>query len=98
MPNHYGIGDDDLHAELRQFRRLVLQKQNSGMQHATTMDLYTLLQQYSEALPDVFKLVNISLTLLVTSAGCEGSFSCMNQLKIYLRNTSGNERTSNLGC
>ena len=87
MANHYGICDDDLHAELHQVKRLIIRKQNSGMQLETTMNLYTMLQQYSEAFPDVFKLVNISLTLPVTSAGCERSFSCMKQLKTYLRNT-----------
>ena len=78
---------NDLHAELHQIKRLIIRKQNSGMQLETTMNLYTMLQQYSEAFPDVFKLVNISLTLPVTSAGCERSFSCMKQLKTYLRNT-----------
>ena len=69
MANHYVIGDDDLHAELHKIRRIVIRNQNRGMQLVTTMDLFTMLQQYSEPFPDVFKLVKISLTLPVTSAG-----------------------------
>ena len=97
MAKHYGIGIDDLHAELHQILSLVIRKQNCGIQLVTKMDPYTMLQQYREAFPDVFKLVKISLTLPVTSAGCERSLSCMKQQKTNLRNTSGNERTSNLG-
>ena len=44
-----------------------------------------------------YKLVSIALTLPVTSAACERSFSCLRRLKTYLRNKSGDARTSNLG-
>ena len=48
MANHSGIRNEDLHAELHQIRRIIIKKKNSGMQVATTIDLSTLLQQYSE--------------------------------------------------
>ncbi|XP_034547876.1 zinc finger MYM-type protein 1-like [Notolabrus celidotus] len=44
----------------------------------------------------LFKLICISLTLPVTSVSCERSFSCLRRLKTYLRNSSGDCRTSNL--
>ncbi|RXM96417.1 Zinc finger MYM-type protein 1 [Acipenser ruthenus] len=45
----------------------------------------------------IYKLVCISMTLPVTSAACERSLSCLRRLKTYLRNRSGDARTSNLG-
>ncbi|XP_059208909.1 protein YIPF7-like isoform X2 [Centropristis striata] len=46
---------------------------------------------------DLYKLLCISLTLPVTSASCERSFSCVRRLKTYLRSSSGDARSSNLG-
>ncbi|KAK0156609.1 hypothetical protein N1851_000041 [Merluccius polli] len=51
--------------------------------------------QYKDVFVD--KLVCISVTLSVTSAACECMFSCLRWLKTYLRNSSGEARTSNLG-
>ncbi|KAK1890688.1 Zinc finger MYM-type protein 1 [Dissostichus eleginoides] len=41
--------------------------------------------------------VDLSQDPTVTSAACERSFSCLRRLKTYLRNRSGDARTSNLG-
>lgn len=54
------------------------------------------MQPYKDAFMDLYKLISISLTLPVTSASCEHSFSCLHRLKSYLRNSSGDGRTSDL--
>ena len=52
---------------------------------------------YRDAFFEMYKLICISLTLSVSSAGCERSFSCLKLQKNYLRSISGEDRTSNLG-
>lgn len=49
-----------------------------------------------DTLIDLYKLVCIGVTLPVSSATCEHSFSCLYQLKNYIKNTSGDSWTSNL--
>ncbi|KAI4830034.1 hypothetical protein KUCAC02_001688 [Chaenocephalus aceratus] len=55
------------------------------------------MRPYKDAFTDLHRLICISLTLPVTSAGCKRSFSCLRRIKNYLRNSSGDARNSNLG-
>ena len=52
-----------------------------------------MLKPYKDSLEDIYKLLHISVTLPVTSASCERSFSCMRCVKSYLRN-----RMADLAC
>jgi hAT family C-terminal dimerisation region len=45
---------------------------------------------------EVLKLIDLVLTLPVTSVENERFFSCMKRVKTYLRNRCGNERLSDL--
>uniref|UniRef100_H3B6V4 TTF-type domain-containing protein n=1 Tax=Latimeria chalumnae TaxID=7897 RepID=H3B6V4_LATCH len=92
MALHYGICEDNLAAELHQVRRLLERKKQGG----TCFELATMLRPYRDAFIDLYKLVCIGVTLLVSSTACERSFSCLRRLKNYLRNSSGDCRTSNL--
>lgn len=96
MARHYGIGEENLSAELYQVRRLLKRKEEQGHRICTTQEFLSLMRPYKDAFIDLFKLLSISLTLPVTSVSCERSFSCLRRLKNYLRNTSGDARTSNL--
>ncbi|XP_076324657.1 zinc finger MYM-type protein 1-like [Tachypleus tridentatus] len=69
---------------------------DKGQEVSTPLELATMLEPYKDTFMYLHKLVCIALTLPVTSAACERSFSCLKLLKIYLRNSSGNNRTSNL--
>ena len=97
MAEHYGALEENLSVELHQLKRLIERKKQRGDVVNTTHDVLVLLKPYKEAFVDLFKLVCISMTLPVTSAACERSFSCLRRLKTYLRNKSGDARTSNLG-
>jgi len=61
-------------------------------------DLQTVLKLLvpSVAFPNLLKCVQIALTLPVTSASCERSFSAMNLIKTYLRNRTEDVRLSDL--
>lgn len=89
MAKHYGVFEENLSAELHQLKRLIDRKKQNGVSVNSTHDLLVLLRPYKDAFMDVYKLVCISLTLPVSTATCERSFSCLRRLKIYLRNKSG---------
>lgn len=54
--------------------------------NATIVDLY----------PSIHRILTILLTMPVSSATSERSFSAMRRIKSYLRSTMGDERLSNL--
>lgn len=97
MATHYGVLKENLAAELHQVKRLLERKKQNSDIVDTTHDLLVILRPYKDAFVDLYKLVCISMTLPVTTATCERSFSCLRRLKTYLRNKSGDARTSNLG-
>ncbi|KAK1906553.1 52 kDa repressor of the inhibitor of the protein kinase [Dissostichus eleginoides] len=96
MARHYRISEENLSAELYQVRRLLQRKEEQGHTITSTKEFLSLMRPYRDAFIDLYKLICISLTLPVTSVSCERSFSCLRRLKNYLRNTSGDSRTSNL--
>ena len=94
MSSHYGCVDEDLKCELHQARKLLARKEARGCISVTSItELAQLLLPYREAFYELYKLVCIALTLSVSSAGCERSFSCLKMQKNYLRNSSGEGRT-----
>ena len=46
--------------------------------------------------PNLYMLLQVALTIPVSSASCERSFSVMRRIKIWLRNSMSNDRFSNL--
>ena len=62
----------------------------------TTEDFYMLLSSMQQAFPDLLCLIHIALTVPVTSATAERSFSALKRIKTYLRSTIGQERLSHL--
>ena len=53
--------------------------------------------QYTcDAFPDFTKLVRIAMTIAVSTAHCEKSFSALKRIKNYLRSTLGENRLMNL--
>ena len=48
------------------------------------------------AFSELLKMLQLALTIPVTSASCECSFSSLKRIKTYLRSRMGNERLSNI--
>lgn len=46
--------------------------------------------------PNMFKLLKVAISLPISSAGCERSFSAMRRIKTWLRSTMHQQRFSNL--
>ena len=46
--------------------------------------------------PNLFKLVQLALTILISSASCERSFSAMRRIKNWLRTSMEQDRFTNL--
>ncbi|XP_076345014.1 uncharacterized protein LOC143244362 [Tachypleus tridentatus] len=90
MAANYDVAEDDFAVEVHQLNRLIVRKKDKGQEVSTP------LEPYKDAFMDLHKLVCVAVTLPVTSAACKRSFSCLKLLKTYLRNSSGNNRTSNL--
>ncbi|KAF0721289.1 zinc finger MYM-type protein 1-like, partial [Aphis craccivora] len=65
---------------------------------ATVIELLQLIQDYNlkESYPNIEIVFRIFLTMPVTAATCERSFSKLKFIKNYLRSTMGQERLSNL--
>lgn len=72
---------------------------NDIVENCTTP--YDILKYFHEhdlnlCMPELFKLLCISVVLPVTSASAERSFSALKRIKTYIRNTTGQARLSNM--
>ena len=56
------------------------------------------LHPLKEAFPNLTKLLQIALTICVSSAQCERSFSALKRIKSYLRSTMSEQRLVDLAC
>ena len=86
----YGICHDGLIHENPLVKRLV------SNDCITVLEFLTQLCPYKQAFDCLYNLLLISVTLPVTTASCERSFSKMKLVKTYLRNSMCHERLSHL--
>lgn len=56
------------------------------------LKLLDLLEKYKLAFNKTHKIVQITITIPVSSAGCKKTFSCLRKLKNYVRSLIKNER------
>lgn len=61
-----------------------------------TVDVFKELSPLKEAFPTLLRLLQIALTICVSSASCERSFSALKRIKTYLRSTMLEERLVSL--
>uniref|UniRef100_A0A8C1QNL0 HAT C-terminal dimerisation domain-containing protein n=1 Tax=Cyprinus carpio TaxID=7962 RepID=A0A8C1QNL0_CYPCA len=91
---------DDLGHELHQFKRVLDRKIQSGevKKPCSTVELVCFIEPYREVFFELFRLCKIVVTLPVSSASCERSFSTMKLIKKnFLQSTTTDERLSDLG-
>uniref|UniRef100_A0A4W5JW11 HAT C-terminal dimerisation domain-containing protein n=1 Tax=Hucho hucho TaxID=62062 RepID=A0A4W5JW11_9TELE len=90
----YESNIEDLGHKLHQFRRILERKIQSGMQRpSSVVELALFIEPYEE----VFFELLIAVSIPVSTASCELSFSALKLVKTYLRSTMSDDRLSNLG-
>ena len=62
----------------------------------STTDVFKELIPLKEAFPTLHRILQIALTICVSSASCERSFFALKRIKTYLRSTMQEERLVNL--
>ena len=94
----FNINCEDLHHELHQAKRLIQRKTDEGKSVPKSVLKFTEeIEPYKEAFHELYRLCKIAVTVPVTSASSERSFSALSRIKSYLRNAMTDERLSNLG-
>lgn len=73
----------------------IMKKQPSEKKFLSILDVYEEVKKYG-AFKMLMSLLQISMTLPVSTASCERSFSCLKRLKNYLRSTMGHKRLTSL--
>jgi len=88
---------DDISHEVYQLCRLIDRtKEKDDVVPCTMLELAIFLEPYKLAFQVLYRLVCIALTLPVSSASCERSFSAMKLIKSHLRSTMCDSRLSNI--
>ena len=80
------------HSKWRQF----WQRSLVGRSMTSIGDVIREIYPLKAAFPNLLKLLQITLTIAVSTAECERSFSAMKRIKTYIRSTMTNERLSDL--
>ena len=87
----YGLSINEIESEAKVAKR-VLEKKDLG----NINDVFLVLLPHKETFPNIFKLVRIALTIAVSTAQCERSFSTLKLVKTYLHSTMGESRLADL--
>lgn len=94
----YGSNTEDMRHELHQLKRVLERKSQAGLEKpSSVIELTKFIEPHHEVFHEVFRLCKIAVTIPVTTAACERSFSVLKLVKSYLRSTMDDERLSNLG-
>jgi hypothetical protein len=90
--SYLGISLPQLENQLRVVRKMLEDIDNVS----SPDDLNTLLLPMKCAFPDLLKFIQLVLTIPVSSAQAERTFSCLKRVKTYLRSTMLQQRLNNL--
>ena len=90
--SHYGINEDGIASELATASTLL--KEVSPL--TSIHHVYCHLHKVKECFPNLLDTLQIAMTIGVTSASAERSFSSLKRIKSYLRSTMSQERLNNL--
>ena len=87
----YGLDCDAIRMESRLAKRTL-----AKMTMESTADVFKELSPLKQAFPTLVRLIQIALTICVSTASCERSFSAMKRIKTYLRSTMHEKILGNL--
>lgn len=84
--------------ELHLLKRILERKSQAGLEKPySIVELTKFIEPLHEVFHQVFRLYKIAVTIPVSTASCEGSFSVLKLIKSYLRSAVDDERLSSLG-
>lgn len=86
----YDINTEQLQSECT-LARSVLKDESENM-----LAVYTRVLPLSSAFPTIKKLLHVALTLVVSTAQCERSFSALRRITNHLRTKMSNERLTDI--
>ncbi|KAL4127358.1 hypothetical protein QTP88_011532 [Uroleucon formosanum] len=87
---------DTLDSELNIIRKSLKQFEAKYHSIKTIFQFHKFLLDYQLAFFELYKLCTIAITIPVSSAACERTFSCMKRIKSYLRNSMLHDNLSSL--
>ena len=87
----YHLPKDKIEMEASLAKRML-----EGKELASIGDVLLELKPLSTAFPNLSRLVRIAMTIAVSTAQCERSFSTLKLVKSHLRSTTGDERLANM--
>ena len=79
---NYKISEEDVEIELMQAKKVLKNEEMEDIH-----DVIDKLRPLKAAFPELLRLLDIALTIAVSSAACERSFSSLKRTKKYLRST-----------
>lgn len=92
----YRCDVETLNSELKIIKKSIKQLEIKHNNMTNIFELHEFLIQYELAFSELYKLCTIAITIPVSSAVCERTFSCMKRIKTYLRNSMLQINLSNL--
>lgn len=94
---HYNLDLENLRSELKILPTTIKKYQiHYNVKVKNLMNLIELLEKYKIAFIETYKLAIIIITIPVSSAACERTFSCLRRLKTFMRNRMTNDCLNNL--
>lgn len=92
----YRCDVETLSSELKIIKKTIKHFEYKYNSIENIFQLHAFLLQYELAFSELYKLCSIAITIPVSSAVCERTFSCMKRIKTYLRNSMLQINLSNL--
>lgn len=92
LASTYGLDTELLSTECLLAKRTL----KDGQDMESVLDVFKTILPLADAFPTLKKVLQIALTMVVSTATCERSFSALKRIKTYLRTTMSDERLSDL--
>ena len=89
--DNYHLDEDSIAVEVSMATHMLSAKELSH-----TSEVLVFLTSLPRAFPNIIRLFRIALTISVSTAECERSFSALKRIKSYLRSTMGEQRLTDL--